>query len=102
MPYCTCLVLIPNPRGEKEKYAVRARTSREAVRKAMEAHPHSVAFDAVITVIPDGLQPALPGASDHNARQPTFWHRAGTVLDADERMSAKPAASRQREKNLLN
>ena len=84
MPHCTCLVLIPNPRGEKEQYTVRARTSRDAARKALEAHPYTVSIDAVITVVADGLGPAELGASEHNARQPTFWHRAGTVLDAYE------------------
>jgi hypothetical protein len=38
----------------------------------MESHPYPVLVDDVITVIADGQEPADPGASEHNARQPTF------------------------------
>jgi len=75
MARCECLVLIPNPEGENFDYSIVARTSLEAVQKAMEVHPHTIPFDAVITVIADGVA----GAREHNARQPTFWHRAESV-----------------------
>jgi hypothetical protein len=72
MPHCKCLVMIPNPRGGNEHYPIVAGTSREAAQKAMESHPYPVLVDDVITVIADGQEPADPGASEHNARQPTF------------------------------
>jgi hypothetical protein len=102
MPHCKCLVLIPNPRGGNEHYAIVARTSREAAQKAMQSHPYPVPVDDVITVIADGLEPADAGASQHNARQPTFWHRAGTIRVAPEPMRFAPEPDLQRDKKLLN
>ena len=102
MPSCTCLVLIPNPRGGSNDYVIVAKTSREAAQKAMEAHPYPVPIDAVITVIADGRGPTDLDSSEHNARQPTFWYRAGTVRAADKQMLITPEPDVQRGKNLLN
>ena|SRR6188472_2971424 len=102
MPSCKCLVLIPNPRGGNLDYAVVAKSSMEAAQKAMQAHPHPVPVDAVITVIADGLGPANDGASEHNARQPTFWHRAGTVLPPTRKIPKNLKLDSKRRKILLN
>jgi hypothetical protein len=74
----------------------------EAAQKAMQAHPFPVPVDAVITVIADGLGPAHADASEHNAQQPTFWHRAGTVPAAPRQIPKNTQLASQRRKILLN
>lgn len=68
----------------------------------MESHPHPVPVDAVITVIADGWRPTDVGASEQNARQPTFWHRAHTVRVAHEQVTTSLNPENQRGKELLN
>lgn len=97
-----CLVQIPNPRGGNEDYQVLARTSREAAQKAMEAHPYSVDFDAVITVIADGLGSKCADAAEHNAKQPTFWLRAGTVGTAHNLIRSASVSDVPQGKRFVN
>jgi len=102
MPQCTCLVLIPNSTGKHHSYSVVAKSSAEAARKGLDAHPFPVPDDAIITVIADGQAPADAVDSHHNARQPTFWHRAGTVRATDQPKRITPRRNIKSSKILLN
>ena len=79
MPKRRCLVLIPHPHSGNHDYDVEATSSMEAARIALERHHEPVLDDVVITVIIDGHGLRTYDCVEHNARQPTFRHRAGTV-----------------------
>jgi hypothetical protein len=79
VPKRRCLVLIPHAQGGLYDYDVEAASSMEAARIAPDQHRETVADDAVITVISDGHGLRTFDYVEHNARQPTYRHRAGAV-----------------------
>jgi hypothetical protein len=74
-----CIVLIPDPRGERYDYDIDAASSMKAARIALQRHHEPVPDSALLIAIIDGHSLRTFDCVEHNAKQPTYRHRAGTV-----------------------